>query len=164
MLFDQETADHLAQQIWDNPDHPMVLPRYAADDELTVLLGKGRVMSLRRYLYGTLVGWVGFSCAIHPGEHDGNVNPFLYRVRRWKDRTHSAPPSPTRWQPPPPRQPKEFCPEGHPYDDENTIVYLDGKRRCRTCRAAWNAWQSERRRYRKAVARGELLVPPTRSR
>ena len=25
------------------------------------------------------------------------------------------------------------CPKGHPYDDENTIVGSDGKRRCREC-------------------------------
>ena len=25
------------------------------------------------------------------------------------------------------------CPRGHPYDEENTIIYRDGKRRCRAC-------------------------------
>jgi hypothetical protein len=30
---------------------------------------------------------------------------------------------------------KTHCPNGHPYDEENTIVYpSDGRRRCRTCR------------------------------
>ena len=28
---------------------------------------------------------------------------------------------------------KTECPQGHPYDDENTIVRKDGFRRCRTC-------------------------------
>ncbi|WP_318196883.1 HNH endonuclease signature motif containing protein [Streptomyces sp. MCL20-2] len=36
------------------------------------------------------------------------------------------------------------CPKGHPYDEANTIVQGDGKRRCRTCRQA-----SERRRGRR---------------
>ncbi|MGC5168729.1 hypothetical protein [Luteimicrobium sp. DT211] len=32
---------------------------------------------------------------------------------------------------------KTRCPRGHPYDDENTLVYpSDGRRRCRTCRDA----------------------------
>ena len=26
------------------------------------------------------------------------------------------------------------CPQGHPYTNENTIMYADGKRRCKTCR------------------------------
>jgi hypothetical protein len=26
------------------------------------------------------------------------------------------------------------CPHGHPYTKENTLVYRDGKRRCKTCR------------------------------
>jgi len=30
---------------------------------------------------------------------------------------------------------KTHCPRGHPYDEQNTIVYpSDGRRRCRTCR------------------------------
>lgn len=30
---------------------------------------------------------------------------------------------------------KTHCPNGHPYDEENTIVFpSDGRRRCRTCR------------------------------
>lgn len=28
---------------------------------------------------------------------------------------------------------RTHCPEGHPYDEANTIVNADGKRRCRTC-------------------------------
>lgn len=31
---------------------------------------------------------------------------------------------------------RQTCPAGHPYDDENTLVGADGKRRCRTCRRA----------------------------
>lgn len=29
---------------------------------------------------------------------------------------------------------KTHCPQGHPYDEVNTLVGSDGKRRCRTCR------------------------------
>jgi hypothetical protein len=28
---------------------------------------------------------------------------------------------------------KDTCPKGHPYDEQNTIVWNDGKRRCRKC-------------------------------
>lgn len=29
---------------------------------------------------------------------------------------------------------KTHCPAGHPYDKENTVIFSDGRRRCRTCR------------------------------
>lgn len=29
---------------------------------------------------------------------------------------------------------KTACPKGHPYDEENTLIGSDGKRRCRACR------------------------------
>lgn len=29
------------------------------------------------------------------------------------------------------------CPQGHPYDEENTIVTVDGGRICRTCKNDW---------------------------
>lgn len=29
---------------------------------------------------------------------------------------------------------RTHCPAGHPYDATNTLVWADGKRRCRTCR------------------------------
>lgn len=32
---------------------------------------------------------------------------------------------------------KTHCPAGHPYDEANTLVYADGRRRCRTCRRKW---------------------------
>lgn len=31
---------------------------------------------------------------------------------------------------------KTHCPAGHPYDDENTVIVADGRRRCRACRRA----------------------------
>lgn len=30
----------------------------------------------------------------------------------------------------------ESCPQGHPYSDDNTVYWKDGKRRCRACLAA----------------------------
>ena len=38
---------------------------------------------------------------------------------------------------------KTHCPQGHPYDEANTVRDSNGARRCRTCRRA---------RYRRAVA------------
>ena len=29
---------------------------------------------------------------------------------------------------------RTHCPKGHPYDEENTLIGKDGKRRCRACR------------------------------
>jgi hypothetical protein len=34
---------------------------------------------------------------------------------------------------------KTSCPQGHPYDDANTIYNPDGSRQCRTCRRAYKA-------------------------
>lgn len=28
---------------------------------------------------------------------------------------------------------KTHCPQGHPYDEENTFIYSDGRRECRIC-------------------------------
>ena len=40
---------------------------------------------------------------------------------------------------------KTECRHGHPYDESNTIVRPDGRRRCRACKSA-----TDRRRYRRA--------------
>lgn len=41
---------------------------------------------------------------------------------------------------------KTHCPQGHPYDAENTLRTRDGKRVCRTCaRAATRRWWRENR-------------------
>lgn len=34
---------------------------------------------------------------------------------------------------PTPQALRTHCPEGHPYDEYNTVIHGDGKRRCRTC-------------------------------
>ncbi|MFE9235221.1 hypothetical protein [Cellulosimicrobium funkei] len=34
---------------------------------------------------------------------------------------------------------KTHCPNGHPYNEQNTVVYADGRRRCRTCRRAYGS-------------------------
>lgn len=33
---------------------------------------------------------------------------------------------------------KTHCPQGHPYDDANTVATKSGGRRCRTCSRIWN--------------------------
>ena len=43
---------------------------------------------------------------------------------------------------------KTHCPQGHEYNEENTYVYLNGRRHCRTCQADANV----RYRARKAAA------------
>lgn len=42
---------------------------------------------------------------------------------------------------------KTHCPQGHPYDVENTIIYASGSRACRVCRRdRVNAWKRASRR------------------
>ena len=41
---------------------------------------------------------------------------------------------------------KTHCPQGHPYDTENTFLRTSGRRLCRTChRARTRAWQARRK-------------------
>lgn len=45
----------------------------------------------------------------------------------------------------PPARDRTHCPQGHPYDETNTIICPDGSRACRTCRR-----EKSRRRAREA--------------
>jgi hypothetical protein len=45
---------------------------------------------------------------------------------------------------------KTHCPQGHPYDDMNTIRNAKGYRRCRICAKAQSRKQSEKRRLARA--------------
>lgn len=46
---------------------------------------------------------------------------------------------------------KTHCPQGHPYNEENTHLHISGGRRCRECgRQRWREW--DRRRRANAVA------------
>jgi len=41
---------------------------------------------------------------------------------------------------------KECCPKGHPYNEENTYVRPDGRRKCRLCaRDASSKWRASKR-------------------
>ena len=50
---------------------------------------------------------------------------------------------------------KTHCPQGHPYDDENTIVDKQGHRRCARCRIRQHREEHERNRERYAARRRE---------
>ena len=41
---------------------------------------------------------------------------------------------------------KSHCPRGHPYDDQNTYVYKDGRRDCRICAAISRTRYKEKRK------------------
>jgi len=56
------------------------------------------------------------------------VNPWHLRVVTGKVNTLENSTSPSALN-----AIKTECPQGHPYDDENTLVEPDGSRRCRTC-------------------------------
>lgn len=46
-----------------------------------------------------------------------------------------------------PNKIKTNCPQGHVYDEENTYIYSNGNRRCRTC----HRLQSDQYRHRKKL-------------
>lgn len=49
----------------------------------------------------------------------------------------------------PPNAERTHCPQGHPYDQENTYVNPSGQRHCRECmRRRTSAWRAERRAER----------------
>lgn len=48
---------------------------------------------------------------------------------------------------------KTHCPQGHPYDAENTLIHRSGDRRCRTCHRL-----RERERRRRKATEHELAV------
>lgn len=61
------------------------------------------------------------------GTHQDNMDDMVAKGRSyWGQKTH--------------------CPQGHPYDAENTIIYASGSRACRTCRRdRVNAWKRSHR-------------------
>lgn len=53
---------------------------------------------------------------------------------------------------------KTQCPQGHPYDDQNTVIDSRGRRRCRICVAEQTRAYQERKRAERAAER--LANPP----
>jgi hypothetical protein len=66
---------------------------------------------------------------------------------------------------------KTHCPQGHPYDETNTILLTDGGRRCRTCAEGYYAANQDRLRPKRnaayatrRVAEGKEVLPPPAAR
>jgi hypothetical protein len=66
---------------------------------------------------------------------------------------------------------KTHCPQGHPYDETNTILLTDGGRRCRTCAEGYYATNQDRLRPKRnaayaarRVAEGKEVLPPPAAR
>ena len=91
---------------------------------------------------------------LKPCEIDGCDRPQMSRratvcaLHHERMRTHG---SYERREPGENQRAKTHCPHGHPYSPENTVVYDDGRRRCRTCR---------RKRAREAARRRATATTP----
>jgi hypothetical protein len=59
---------------------------------------------------------------------------------------------------------RTHCPQGHPYDETNTVVLADGKRRCRICRAESEARSLLRRQRQRRLARLRRMADEETSR
>lgn len=59
------------------------------------------------------------------------------------------------------RHRKTHCAQGHPFDEANTIVTTDGKRKCKTCAYAHNRAWSEKKRLLKSPLSNRQSVPFT---
>lgn len=49
---------------------------------------------------------------------------------------------------------RTHCPQGHPYDEANTVIRKDGYQSCRICRTAWSRASAARRKTRRQAERG----------
>jgi hypothetical protein len=99
---------------------------YAA---FTVYDEDGRSTTGHRYAYELLVGpspeglELDHTCRIRPCCNPAHLEPVTQRVNTLRGVGFSAQ-----------NARKEKCPQGHPYDSENTYVSSDGYRQCAVCR------------------------------
>src|SRR5262245_13646810 len=115
--------------------------------------GYGRIKVGQRSLLAARVAYEQFTGPIPQGltvdhlcRNTGCVNPGHLECVDAAENTRRA------------RAAITHCPKGHPYDEQNTLVWADGKRRCRICqrehsRRSYDKWRQDHLAERAAYLR-----------
>lgn len=126
MNLTPEIRDRILAALTEHPERALVLPEHCYDkDGYVPIYSAGLQVMLHRWLYEKLIGPLNGRQIYDKSGVKGNVNPYLFSFTL----------SPVKVKPPSRHNRyKTHCPAGHPYTKKNTLVFSDGKRRCRTCR------------------------------
>jgi hypothetical protein len=124
MILTPEIRRQILTALIEHPERALVLPDHAYDRDGYVPINLGGLqMMLHRWLYEQLIGPLGARRIYNMSGVKGNVNPYLFSLSR-------SPVKPKLVA----NRNKRKCPRGHRYTAANTLVFSDGKRRCRRCR------------------------------
>lgn len=171
MILTPEIQQTIVDAIEEDRSAPILLPdhSYNADGRVLVLID-GIAIDLHRHLHNVLIRPLEFHERMHDQSGSrGNVNPYLFKVVEGNrsPATHcrkgheyegnEMPPNSrgyrcrTCYLDSQPRKggsnaEKTQCPQGHPYDTENTIVDSAGRRRCAICTKKTKRESARRRR------------------
>jgi len=124
MILTPELRSQILAAIDEHPDRALVLPDHAYDhDGYVAVHVQGLQWMLHRWLYEQLIGPLGGRRIYNTSGVKGNVNPYLFSLSRQPVKSRAVA-----------NRDKRKCPHGHRYTSANTLVFSDGKRRCRRCR------------------------------
>lgn len=105
----------------------------------------GRTPIAHRVVYTDVVGAIpeglelDHLCRVRACVNPAHLEPVTHRVNVLRGKGIAAVAADTK-----------SCPQGHPYDGRNLLVFSDGKRRCRACRNARDAaWKRKARAERR---------------
>jgi len=117
--------------------------RHICDGGYGRLTANGRQgYKAHRFSYEAFVGPIPDGLAIdHLCRNRECVNPEHLEPVTWAENTRRSPITQQFVN-----SAKTHCPQGHPYDDENTYVAPDGKRGCRACRTEADRRHKAKRR------------------
>lgn len=125
MILTPEIRSQILAALEAHPDRALVLPDHCYDSEgYAPIYHLGLQTMLHRWLYEQLIGPLNGRRIYNASGVKRNVNPYLFSF------------SPARQERPARihNRDKKVCPHGHRYTKANTLIFSDGKRRCRTCR------------------------------
>ena len=105
----------------------------------------GRIVKAHRWSYEHFVGPIpdglelDHMCRVRNCVNPHHLEPVTHteNVRRGEGGKH--------------HRAKTHCPQGHPYDGDNTYVWVNGGRRCRICRRACSRAHYARKRAQAAA-------------